>query len=122
MIRVLSPLAVAVICVVVAGALDGESALVGACVGAVLAAVLCAFSYFLLRWARRASGQAVLAAMLGSVLVSFAFILVSMIVLAAVWREILVPASLTCVLVYLSYRFCEGLQSNPVRETSGSRL
>jgi len=85
---------------------------------------MCATSSILLGWARRASGQAVLAAMLGSVLASFVIVAVAMVLMARLWPEILPAGALTAVVVYLAYRFVEasGASGHGLRPVHGPRL
>jgi O-antigen/teichoic acid export membrane protein len=94
----------------VASILLGQRGLVGAGVGTLVAAAMVAVSASLLRFARRAKGQAILAAMLGGVAASFVILVSAMVALAATWREVLVPASLTALGVYLTYRFVDAFQ------------
>ena len=95
----------------------GMEGLEGAGVGLSIGAFMCLVSHFLLGWAKRAQGQALLAAMLGSMLASFGIMIVVVLILAAHWREIVEPAALTALAFYLVYRFLEAFQ---VKRVGGS--
>ena len=71
---------------------------------------MCLVSHSLLGWAKRAQGQALLAAMLGSTLASFGIMIVVVLILASAWREIVEPAALTALAFYLVHRFLEAFQ------------
>lgn len=107
----------AAVSALVALGLEGEKGLLGAAAGGLIALVLCGTSALFLRWARRASGNAIVAAMLGSTLASFVLLAAAVFVLARVRRDIVVPAALTALATYLAYRFCEAFewQSAPSR-------
>ncbi len=79
---------------------------------------MCTVSWFLLRWTRRARGQALLAGMLGGVAASFLLMIASMLVLAALWKEILEAATLTALCVYLVYRFFDAFQTSTLSGSS----
>jgi hypothetical protein len=100
----------AAVSVLVAFGLEGEKGLLGAAAGGLIALVLCGTSALFTRWARRASGNAILAAMLGSTLASFVLLAAAIVVVARVRRDIVVPAALTALAVYLTYRFAEALE------------
>jgi uncharacterized membrane protein YgcG len=80
--------------------------------GTSIALVMCGVSFALLGWARRGSGQALLAAMLGSVLASFVIIAVAIVLLNFVWPELLRGGAITAIVVYMAYRFAEALQGS----------
>jgi hypothetical protein len=101
---------VAAVSALAAFGLDGERGLLGAAAGGAIALVLCGTSALFLRWARRASGNAILAAMLGSTLASFVLLAAAIIAVARVRREIVVPAALTALAIYLAYRFSEAFE------------
>ena len=88
----------------------GQRGLAGAGIGVGIGVVLCAASYFLLVWARRAKGNAVMAAMLAGTLTSVVLMLISILLVAAFWREVVEPAALTAVVVYLAFRFLDVFQ------------
>ena len=113
--KVASFLVAAVLCNVIAYALDELRGLQGAAVGTFIALALCGVSVFLLGWARRANGQAILAAMMGSVLASFLILAASMVLLGLLWPELLRAGAITAVVVYLAYRFAEAFQGSRSR-------
>lgn len=88
----------------------GQRGLAGAAIGIGIGAVLCAVSYFLLVWARRASGKAVMSAMLAGTLTSVVLMLISILLVATFWREVVEPTALTAVVVYLAFRFLDVFQ------------
>jgi hypothetical protein len=110
LVKALVVASVAVLSALVAFGLQGEKGLIGAAAGCLIALVLCGTSALFTRWARRASGNAILAAMLGSTLASFVLLTVAIVVVARVRREIVVPAALTALAIYLAYRFVEAFE------------
>ncbi len=100
----------ALVCLLIAYRTAGQRGLAGAGVGIGIGAVLCAVSYLLLVWAQKAKGKAVMAAMLAGSLTSIVLILISILLLAAFWREVVEPAALTAVVVYLAFRFLDVFQ------------
>ena len=104
-------LVAAIVCLSVAYSLGGQLALQGAAVGAGAALVLCTISHWMLRWVRKAEGHAILTATFGSTAASFAFVLVTALLLNSFWKEILTPAVLTLLVVYLAVRFADALRS-----------
>ena len=89
----------------------GVEGLKGGGIGLSIGAVMCLVSHFLLGWAKRAQGQAILVAMLGSMLASFGIMITFLVLLAHSWKEILTPAALSALVLYLAYRFLEALQA-----------
>ena len=100
----------ALVCLLISYNTVGRRGLAGAGIGIGIGAVLCAVSYALLVWARKAKGKAVMAAMLAGSLTSIVLILISILLLAAFWREVVEPAALTAVVVYLAFRFLDVFQ------------
>jgi hypothetical protein len=97
----------AVVCVLVARGVAGQRGLAGAAVGVGSGAVLCTIHHGLAVWARRAQGRAILTAMYAGILVSFAFVLLTVLILTAYWREIVEPAAISLLVVYLTVRFVD---------------
>ncbi|HZN57002.1 MAG TPA: hypothetical protein VFD71_02925 [Planctomycetota bacterium] len=111
--NVLSTMAAAIASCLLSYALQGELGLQGSLVGLGVAAVLCGITGALMAWARRSSGQALLAAMLASVFLSFILMAVAMVAISRLWREILPAASLTSLAVYLVYRLTDSFHAPP---------
>ena len=109
MIKLVSFLVAASLCIGIAYALDGLRGLQGSVAGVGIALVMCGVSFFLLRWARRARGQAIVAAMMGSVLASFVIIAVSLVLLGLLWPDLLRAGALTTIAVYFAFRVAEGV-------------
>ncbi len=68
---------------------------------------MCSVSGFILRWASRARGRAILAGMLGSVASSFLILIAAVVLVNIYWRPALESATLTALATYLGYRFVE---------------
>jgi hypothetical protein len=111
LLKVLTFTVATTVCLCLAHSLGGRLALEGAAVGAGAAFVLCAISHLLLRGVRKAQGNAMLAAVFGSTLASFAFVIVAVLLLNSLWPEILQPATLTLLGVYLAVRFADALRA-----------
>ena len=109
-LKILSFSLAAVLCLLISHKMAGERGIAGAGIGIGIGAVLCAVSYLLLVWARKAKGKAVMAAMLAGSLTSIVLILISILLVAAFWREVVEPAALTAVVVYLAFRFLDVFQ------------
>ena len=112
----------AAVCAVVAWSLAGTRGLEGAAVGIGLGAVLCTLSYLLTRWARSAQGARVYLAAYSGVFLSFAFVVGTLFVLSKWWSELLQPAILTLLVVYLSFRFHDVLQCSRCVRVSPGRI
>lgn len=110
LLRILTLGVSSALCLGVAYHLRGRTGLEGAAMGVATGLVLCGVNHALLRWARRARGRMVIAAMMASVIVSFGVILASYFILSAVRREIVEPAVLTTLVVYLAFRFQDVLE------------
>src|SRR5262245_48533812 len=89
----------------------GAEGLQGGGIGLSVGALMCLVSHFLVGWAKRAQGQAILIAMLGSMLASFGIMITFVVALAYSWKEILTPAALSALALYLAYRFLEAFQA-----------
>lgn len=111
LLKVLTFTIATIVCLCLAHSFGGTIALEGAAVGAAAAFVLCTISHFLLRAVRKAEGNAMLAAVFGSTLASFAFVIVAVVLLNSLWPEILQPATLTLLGVYLAVRFADALRA-----------
>jgi CHASE2 domain-containing sensor protein len=94
----------------VAHGLEGENGLRGAGLGILIAAVLCGVSLALNLWARRAKGNALLAAMYGSMLASFGLLIAAMILLRKWVPDLLTPAILTALAIYMAFRFTDAFR------------
>lgn len=97
-------------CVLVAWETSGDRGLKGAAVGVGAGAVLALLSHGLTRWAQRAEGQAIYLAMYASMLASLGIVVAVVIALSRYWTEILQPAAITMVTVYLAFRLVEVLR------------
>ena len=109
---------VSALCVFVAHSLSPATGLHGALIGILIGLVMAGVSHWPFRWARRVSGQAVLAAMLGGVLLSFGIMAAAMLALASLWKPILEPAALTALCVYLVHRFFDAFQASTLSGSS----
>ena len=96
----------------------GVEGLKGGGIGLSIGAVMCLVSHFLLGWAKRAQGQSILVAMLGSMLASFGIMITFLVLLAHSWKEILTPAALSALVLYLVYRFLEAFQAQKLSGSS----
>jgi len=100
----------------------GARGLEGAAVGAGIALVIFLANHLLLRWSRGAEGPRVVAAMTGSILLSLGLMLAAVLLLANYWKEILHPAALTALFVYLACRFLDAYQANIALSRKGIAL
>ena len=109
-------------CLLVASQTAGARGTKGAAVGAGAGALLCMVGHGLMRWAARAEGQAIYLAMYASVFASFAIVVAVVLLLSRHWEEILQPAAITMLVVYLAFRFVDVLKFRavgPHKDTRG---
>jgi hypothetical protein len=104
-------------------AIGGAPALAGAGLGVAMGAVMCGVSAVLMGLARRSRRKnALLGAILGSILLSFALMAVFLVVVAAHRPDLLVPAALSALGVYVTFRHAEALEASRIESTRGKDL
>jgi len=109
------------VCAGASHGMAGERGLQGAGVGAGIGFVLCSVSYAMTCWVRRARGPAIVTAVFGSTISSFVLMLVAILLVSRYWNELLFPAALTALFIYLSFRFFDIFQTARQLNTGRSR-
>lgn len=92
--------------------LGGPSGLAAAGLGGLFGLGLSALSHVLLASVKAAKGHAIQSRVMLGVIASFGLMIVFMVVVALLWREGLVAASLAAMAVYLAARFFEAFEAN----------
>lgn len=111
LVKVLVFLVAASACLLAAYELAGERGFVGAAAGAGAAAALCALSHWLLSWERRGTGRGMYVAAFGSAAASLVGIALTALVVWHWKRDLVGPAILTVLFIYLAARAVDVVQA-----------